>query len=119
MKQVIASLFMGYLVTLTGIFLVAILLLLLPISEDIVDISVLLIYVVSCVICGYCIGKERKHKFMWGMLGGCLYEVLLLVLSVILNASLEKGGEEVICLVSLCMASGGLGGIVFRKKRSL
>ena len=116
-KKFLVAVFIGYLVTFIGIFLLALLLILLPVTEEMLDVGVLLIYVSSCIICGYLMGKNVEHKFFGGMFAGGYYEGLLLVISYVLHGALEKDIKEVICLLALCMASGALGGMFSYKKR--
>ena len=101
-----------------GIVMIAICLLMLPVSETMVDIGVLFIYFFSCVMCGYYAGKGENHNFRQGMMAGGVYELLLLVLSFILHGFCEKEFKEVISLIILCTISGGLGAMFSRKKVS-
>ena len=116
LKQFLGAIFIGYLVTLIGILALALILLLFSVTEAMVDVGVLLIYVISCIACGYFTGKNSKLKFWGGMLAGGYYEGLLLIISYLLHGSLEKNTKDVICLLALCMASGALGGMFSYKK---
>ena len=116
-KRFLGAVFIGYLVTFIGIFLLALLLILSPVTEKMVEVGVLLIYVISCIVCGYLAGKNAELKFFVGMITGGYYEGLLLVISYVLHKTLEKNIKEVICLLALCMASGALGGMFSYRKR--
>ena len=113
-KSMLAALFIGYLVTMLGIVMVAICLLILPVSETMVDIGVLLIYFFSCVVCGFYAGKRENHDLRQGIMAGVVYELLLLVLSFVRHGSWEKEFKEVIGLIFLCMISGGAGAMFSR-----
>ena len=108
-KSFLFALFKGYLITVSGIFIVAVLLLLLPVSETIVNMGVLLIYFFSCMVCGYHAGKSGNHCVTKGMMAGGTYEMLIMMLSLVLEGSLDKNWKEVISVVTLCITSGGLG----------
>lgn len=112
-KKTIISLAAGYLITLAGILILAILLFMLQISEDIVDIGIIVIYVLSSFGAGFLAGKQLKtKKFLWGMMTGVLYYVILIFISVTANQSLASQGQELISSFLLCFGGGTLGGMV-------
>ena len=59
-KKLGISLLAGYLVTLVGIFLLALCLFLFQITEEIVDIGIIVIYVASSLGAGFLAGKQLK-----------------------------------------------------------
>ena len=76
------SLLCAYVVT--GIFLAALALLLYKagLGEEMVNGGILLIYVISSFSGGFVMGKlTGNRKFLWGMLTGILYFVLLFVIT--------------------------------------
>lgn len=112
-KDVLVSLFGGYCITFLGIVILAFLLLMLQISEDMVDIGIIIIYILSCLGCGIIIGKRTKmKKFLWGMLAGVMYFLVLLIMSVILHNSLGGEGRDIITVILICVGSGTLGGMI-------
>ena len=118
-KRMLAALFIGYLVTMLGIVIVAICLLILPVSETMVDMGVLFIYFFSCVVCGFHAGKRENHDLRQGIIAGVVYELLLLLLSFVLHGSWEKEFKVVMSLIILCMISGGVGAMFSRKNKRL
>lgn len=112
-KDVFVSLLGGYGVTFFGIVILAFLLLMVQISEDMVDIGIIIIYILACLGAGIIIGKRTKmKKFLWGMLAGGLYFLVLFVMSLVLHSSLSGEGRDIITVFLICVGSGTLGGMV-------
>mgnify|MGYP003311588208 CR=1 FL=1 len=112
-KDVLVSLFGGYGITFLGIVILAFLLLMLQISEDMVDIGIIIIYVLACLTAGVIIGKRTKmKKFLWGMFAGGMYFLVLLVMSLILHNTLGGAGKDIITVFLICAGSGTLGGMI-------
>ena len=89
------------------------LLLMLQISENIVDVGILVIYVVACLLTGIIVGKRTKNKkFLWGMLSGCIYFLILLVVSLLAKQSMENIGSDLVTTLLICAGSGTLGGMI-------
>lgn len=112
-KDVLVSLLGGYGITVLGIVILAFLLLMLQMSEDMVDIGIIIIYVLACLTAGVIIGKRTKmKKFLWGLLAGGMYFLVLLVMSVILHNTLGGEGRDIITVFLICAGSGTLGGMI-------
>ena len=112
-KDVIVSLFTGYIITFFGIVILAFLLLMFQISESTVDIGIIVIYVLACFLSGFVIGKRTKNrKFLWGMLSGGSYFCILLVISLLSRQSMENVGNDLITILLICIGSGTLGGML-------
>ena len=112
-KDIFVSLVGGYGITFLGIVILAFLLLMFQISEDMVDIGIIIIYILSCLGTGIVIGKRAKlKKFFWGMLSGGMYFLVLLIMSVMLHNSLGGEGRDLITVLLICVGSGTLGGMI-------
>ncbi len=112
-KDVLVSLFGGYVITFLGIVILALLLLIFQISENVVDIGIIAIYVLSCFLSGFIIGKRTKaRKFLWGMVSGGIYLCVLFLLSLIARQSVQNLGNDLITVLLICIGSGTLGGMV-------
>ena len=112
-KDILVSLFGGYSVTVLGIVILAFLLLMLQISENTVDMGILVIYVLACLICGIIAGKRTKNrKFLWGMISGSFYFLILLLISLLANQTMENVGNDFVTTLFLCAGSGTLGGMI-------
>lgn len=112
-KDILVSLFGGYVITILGIVTVALLLLLFQISENMVDIGIIIIYVLSCLSAGFIIGKRTKaRKFLWGMASGTVYFLILFLISVLMRHSMENIGSDLATVLLICIGSGTLGGMI-------
>lgn len=111
--QMLKALLCAYIVT--GIMLLVLTLLLykLGLSEGNVNAGIILTYVISTFSGGFVAGKLMKvKKFLWGLLAGVLYFVLLLLISVGVYHSLQGAVANVLTTLALCAGGGMLGGMV-------
>lgn len=106
------SLLCAYVVT--GIFLAALALLLYKagLGEEMVNGGILLIYVISSFSGGFVMGKlTGNRKFLWGMLTGILYFVLLFVITLGMYRFVETDIVNLFTTFLLCAGGGMLGGM--------
>ncbi len=111
--HVIKALMISFLATALLILLFAFVMFKFSISENIIALAVTFIYVISCVSGGLYIGKSiGRKKFLWGLLVGALYLVVLLVISVIVGGEKSLLSGNIFSLILLCLGGGTLGGMV-------
>ena len=85
----------------------------LNLSDVILKSSVILIYVLSAASAGIYIGKMKKEKkFLWGMLTGCLYFFILVILTVLSGDFTGRIGMNFVSAFFICIFSGTLGGMI-------
>lgn len=109
---ILKSLLCAYVVTGILLLLLALLLYKLNLNEKQVAIAVMAIYLLSTFIGGFVIGKlNQVRKFLWGMIVGICYFVLLLLVSVGVYHSLKNGGANAMTTLLLCIGGGLLGGM--------
>lgn len=99
----------------TGIMLLILTLLLykMGLSEANVNAGIILTYVVSTFSAGFVIGKLMKVKrFLWGLVAGVLYFVLLLLISLGVYHSLQGELANLLTTFLLCAGGGMLGGMI-------
>lgn len=109
----VKSLLAAYVVT--GIFLLILTLLLykMGLSEQNVNIGVILIYVIATFSGGFVMGKlSMTHQFLWGLLAGVLYWGLLMLISLGIYHSLQAEMGSLLTTLLLCAGGGMLGGMV-------
>ena len=110
---VLLGLLTGYLVTLMGLFILALLLLQFQLSSEMVEIGILILYLLSVFVAGYLVGKVKKtRKFLWGMAEGIAYYLVLLILSAIIQKTMGADGRELFTAFCLCAGGGMLGGML-------
>ena len=103
-SDMVKSLLIAYVVT--GIFLLILTLLLykMGLSEQKVNIGVILIYVIATFSGGFVMGKlSMTHKFLWG---------LLTLISFGIYHSLQAEMGSLLTTLLLCAGGGMLGGMV-------
>ena len=104
------ALLVGFSVTGVGVFVLALSLLGLSISEEMVDGGILIIYILSCFMAGRILGKKRKTKrFLWGICIGMMYYSFLFSASFLSGDSLECVISDVVTSLVICIGSAILG----------
>ncbi len=111
--HVIKALMVSFLVTALLIVIFAFVMYKFSISENIIALGVTIIYIISCGLGGFYIGKViGEKKFLWGLLVGALYLVVLLVISVIVGGDKSLLSGNILSLILLCLGGGTLGGML-------
>lgn len=111
--RIVKALLCAYIVT--GILLLVLTLLLYKagLSEENVNAGIILIYVISTFSGGFVLGKLMKvRKFLWGLLAGAVYFVLLILISLGVYHSLQAEPVSLATSFLLCAGGGMLGGMV-------
>ena len=99
----------------TGILLLVLTLLLYKagLSEEYVNAGITLIYVISTFAGGFVMGKlTGNRKFLWGLLTGCMYFILLILISLGVYHSFQSEISGMITTFLLCAGGGMLGGMI-------
>ena len=82
-------------------------------NEKIVSAAIVGIYVVSTLIGGVIIGKLTKSKrYLWGMVLGILYFVLLLLITLGVYRTLNGDSVSIVTSLILCAGVGMTGGMI-------
>lgn len=110
---VVKGLLMAYLVT--GILLVAFAFLVYQtdMEQKKVEAGILFIYIITSFLGGWFAGKIGKNKkYIWGMITGIAYVMILLGVSFLMNGKLSGEVKDVWITLLMCMGSGMLGGMI-------
>ena len=111
--DMLKALLCAYIITGILLLVLALLLYKLGLSEENVNAGVILIYVISTFASGFVMGKlTGTRKFLWGILTGVLYFVLLVLISLGLYHSLQADAVNLATTFLLCAGGGMLGGMV-------
>ena len=82
-------------------------------GEKAVAIAVIVIYVAATFFAGFLAGKKmQSRKFLWGLLEGAAYFLLLAVISVFAGEKGASLGNSFFTTLALCAGGGMLGGMV-------
>lgn len=100
-------------VSFSALLLLAFLLLKLQPDTNKIEIGIMVIYVLACFAGGwYCGKKMERKKFLWGMLLGVLYFMLLAAVSGMSDKMIQASLAQGMLAFGLCAAGGMLGGMV-------
>ncbi len=99
------------------LLLLAVLLYNFELSEATVRIGVVVIYIASGFTGGFLIGKQMQDKkYIWGLLAGGMYFILLFVLSLLVKAGMSETvffePVRILTTLVLCGVSGMAGGMI-------
>lgn len=107
------SLLFSYILTAVLLMLLALLLYKAGIGANIVSIAIIAIYVIATFLAGFLAGKRMQNrKFLWGLMMGGLYFLVLAVMSFAINRSVGELGNSFFTTMVLCAGGGMLGGMV-------
>lgn len=113
MMSLVKGLIAAYLITGILLLLLALLLYKLELDEGKVTIGIIVIYVLSCFIGGFFVGKKAgTQKFLWGMLLGVTYFLLLTAVSAVTEPGLSSGFKGLLTSFIMCSGAGMLGGML-------
>ena len=102
------SLLFSYIITGTLLAILAFLLYKLNLSEKTVSIAIIVIYIVATMFVGFVTGKRMENRrFLWGLVMGCAYFLILAVVSFIVGKGSIDVGNSFFTTLALC-AGGGM-----------
>lgn len=111
--RMVKALLVSYLLTGLLLLLLAGLLYRFQWDQGKIQIGIIAIYILSCFGGGFLGGKMvASRKFLWGILVGFLYFLILTVVSVAVNRELQTTTSGFITTLILCMGGGMLGGML-------
>lgn len=112
-RVIIRSVIAAYLITGVLLLFTAFLLYQLEPKESLITLGILLIYILSCFLGGILAGKGiRERRFLWGLLTGMLYFMLLLFVSWVFGGGIHNTPGQIFTTLVLCGAGGMLGGMI-------
>ncbi len=107
------TLLISYILTGALLLLLALFVYRFRLSEKTVSLVIIGIYIGITFFAGFITGKKLKtKKFLWGLIMGIAYFVVLAILSFVVNHSLGDMGSNVFSVLVMCAGSGMLGGMV-------
>lgn len=103
----------AYILTAGLLLLLAFMLYRFGLSEKVVSICIIGIYIVVTFAAGLIAGKrEGKKKYLWGLAMGCAYYVILVIVSFVVNRGPQDIAGNMVTVFLLCAGSGMLGGMI-------
>ena len=111
--HVIKAMILSFFVTAVLILTFAFFMFKFNISENVIALAVTLIYIISCGLGGFYIGRViGERTFLWGLLVGAIYLGIVLIVSAIIGGDKSLISENGLSLVLLCLGGGTLGGML-------
>lgn len=78
-----------------------------------ISIGISAVYVISCFMGGFLAGKVTKQrKFLWGLLLGTTYLILMLCITLASKGTIAAKGSELAVSLLLCLGGGMAGGMI-------
>ncbi|MCM1049706.1 MAG: TIGR04086 family membrane protein [Clostridiales bacterium] len=103
----------AYILTAGLLLLLALMLYRFGLSEKVVSICIILIYIAVTFLAGFIAGKRAgEKKFIWGLVMGCIYFLILMAVSLIVNRGIEEPISRILTVFLMCSGSGMLGGML-------
>lgn len=113
MMSLMKALLVSYVVTALLLLILAFLLFKFDLGESKVNMGITVIYILSCFIGGFFLGKGvGSRKFLWGMVLGASYAILLLGVTLLIEHRLNDNMMQLLTTVLLCFGGGTLGGML-------
>ena len=82
-------------------------------DEQKVTAGIIVIYVISTFVGGFLLGKlKRTKRFLWGLIMGLFYFIVLFLISFLLFKNFDGNGTNAITTLLLCSGGGMLGGML-------
>ena len=107
------SLLFSYILTAGLLLLLAFFLYKFNLTEKPVTIAIIVIYILATFFAGFVTGKRMQNKkFLWGLVMGAAYFVVLALVSLAVKQSPETLGQSFFTTMALCAGGGMLGGML-------
>lgn len=106
-------LLISYVVTAILLIVLSFLLYWFQLSPGAVSIGIIVIYIIACLAAGILAGgKAGHHKYLYGLLMGIAYFMVLMVISMIVDKGKIQMNHNFVTVLCLCSGSGMLGGMI-------
>lgn len=111
--MMLKALLSAYVVTGGLLLVLAAMLYKMNLDEQKVSFGIIAIYVISTFVGGLVIGKlAGQRRFVWGMIFGVCYFLLLLLISLGVYRTFQGNAANMITIFLLCVGGGMMGGMV-------
>lgn len=114
---IMLSVILMYAVSAILLFILALLLYQMELTKEVVKIGIIVVYIVSGFTGGFFAGRQIKdRKFLWGLLAGGSYYVILLMFSFFIKQGMGETAAfeatQLLMKLALCSVSGMAGGML-------
>lgn len=100
-------------ITLIAVLILSLIMLKTKASVNTLQFAIIAIYVITNFLGGFIIGKTvGQQKFVWGLIVGALYFVVLSIVSFIMHRAFYQDVGYAMTVMGICLGSGMLGGML-------
>lgn len=111
--SIVKGLIISYLLTIIMLFIIAVVVYKIGISDNTLNILVILVYIVATFVGGFYTGRKVEEKrFIWGALFGLMYITVALLVSLMISGEAGGGGVQRVTRSIMCIAGGMLGAML-------
>lgn len=109
----IKGLLFSYIVTAFILLLLSFMMLKLDLPGAVFSGGINLSYIVSAFVGGFFVGKKMEQKkFLWGLLMGVFYFIIVMLVSLMMNSGSPLSIGSIFTTMIICSLSGMLGGMI-------
>ncbi|MDD6405741.1 MAG: TIGR04086 family membrane protein [Clostridiales bacterium] len=113
MTGVLKGLIFSYIITVVLLFAIAVVVYKVGISDSVLNILVVLVYIVSTFVGGIITGKAVQEKrFAWGAVFGISYMLIIIIVSMLWGGGADEKTVSCIARSIMCIAGGMLGAML-------
>jgi putative membrane protein (TIGR04086 family) len=111
--KILKALIGAYVITMIGLFVLAFVLYKFQLKENIIQIGIIVVYILSNLVGGIIVGKSVGSKrYLAGILLGICYFALLTAASLIMKGEAYSQVGNSITIFAICVGSGMFGGMI-------
>lgn len=113
MFAVLKGLLFSYIITAFILLLLSFLLLKLDLPSAVISGGIIAAYIVSTFVGGFFVGrKAEQKKFIWGLIMGVFYFIILMIVSIAMNKAEPLPLGNLLTAFLICGLSGMVGGMI-------
>lgn len=113
LRTMVRTIFAAYVLTAVLLLVLAFCLYRFQLGEGQVNMGINGIYIAACLIGGLLAGKAAgRRRFLWGLLTGTLYFLILLAVSFLINKGIGSSLKDLLLIYAMCAGSGTVGGMI-------
>lgn len=111
--SLLKGLLLSYIITAFLLLILAFLMLKLDLSGMVLSGGINFVYIISAFVGGFFVGKKvEQRKFIWGLVMGIFYFIVVMVISLVMNTSSPLSLGSLLTVFIISSLSGMLGGMI-------
>ena len=113
MFAVLKGLLFSYIITAFILLLLSFLMLKIDLSSTVISGGIIFAYILSNFVGGFFVGKKAEQKkFIWGLVMGVFYFIILMIVSMAMNHAGALPLGNLLTAFLICGLSGMIGGMI-------